>query len=134
MSETIRIRALSTFVEFDGRQMCVFNAGDEGPLRADIAARKIEEGAAEALLAVELDGSDQHLPPADAAVKTAPARDPLDHDGDGKPGGSIAPDGDKAELAALRALYKEALGKAPFHGWDAAELQRRIDAADQAPV
>lgn len=132
MSETIRIRALSTFVEFDGRQMCVFNKGDEGPLRADIAARKIEDGYAEQVLPVELDGSGEHLPPVDDAAKTAPSRDPLDHDGDGEAGGSIAATGDN--IAALRTLYQEVVGKKPFPGWDAVELQRRIDEADQAPA
>jgi hypothetical protein len=31
------------------------------------------------------------------------------------------------DLDALRAKYKEALGKNAFNGWDAAELQKRID-------
>lgn len=33
------------------------------------------------------------------------------------------------ELKELRALYKDVVGKNAFHGWDADELQRRIDAA-----
>lgn len=54
-------------------------------------------------------------PPAVArkAKKTAPA----------------ASDGDKDELAKLRAEYAELLGKKPFAGWKADELQRRIDEA-----
>jgi len=55
-------------------------------------------------------------------------RDPLDHDGDGKKGGSVAPaDG----LAELRAEYAEKVGKRPFAGWSAEELQRRIAAAEE---
>lgn len=40
------------------------------------------------------------------------------------------------ELAQLRAQYEDALGKKPYHGWDADELRRRIEAAagDQAPA
>lgn len=55
----------------------------------------------------------------------------LDHDGDGEPGGSTAAEGDKEDLAALRKHYEEVLGKRPFPGWDADELNRRIaDAQD----
>lgn len=54
-------------------------------------------------------------------------RDPLDHDGDGKKGGSKSADGEGDELSRLRAEYLELVGKRAFHGWDAAELQQRID-------
>lgn len=33
------------------------------------------------------------------------------------------------DLADLRAQYQEIIGKRPYHGWDAEELQRRIDEA-----
>jgi hypothetical protein len=33
-----------------------------------------------------------------------------------------------AELAAARAAYREAFGKAPFHTWDAATLREKIAA------
>ena len=33
------------------------------------------------------------------------------------------------ELTDLRSQYQEIIGKRPFHGWDAEELQRRIDEA-----
>lgn len=36
---------------------------------------------------------------------------------------------DDAELQKLRADYQEIVGKRAYHGWDAAELQKRIDAA-----
>ena len=55
--------------------------------------------------------------------------DPLDHDGDGEKGGSLSVDGDKDVMSKLRADYQEIVGKRAFPGWDAAELQKRIDAA-----
>lgn len=55
------------------------------------------------------------------------ADDPLDHDGDGKKGGSKAPTGDKDAIATLRAEYEELYGKRPFNGWGAAKLQSMID-------
>lgn len=33
------------------------------------------------------------------------------------------------DMQALRARYQEVVGKRPFPGWDAAELQRRMDEA-----
>lgn len=53
--------------------------------------------------------------------------DPLDHDGDGKKGGS-KPAEDSDELANLRGEYQELFDKRPYHGWSAAELQEKIDA------
>lgn len=41
-------------------------------------------------------------------------------------GGGNAADGD---LANLRAEYQALVGKRAFHGWDAVEIQKRIDAA-----
>lgn len=52
----------------------------------------------------------------------------LDHDGDGEAGGSTAPEPSEA-LSELRRHYKEVVGKNPFPGWDAEELQRRIEVA-----
>jgi hypothetical protein len=68
-------------------------------------------------------------PPAAVVQKVRKVTDPLDHDNDGAPGGSKAPAGDRDALNKLRADYTEVLGKKPFPGWDAAELQRRIDEA-----
>lgn len=36
---------------------------------------------------------------------------------------------DRSVLARLRGEYSELTGKKPFHGWDAAELQKRVDTA-----
>lgn len=77
---------------------------------------------------VRVPGSIDAPPPA-VLQKANKSNDPLDHDNDGAPGGSKAPDGDKDALNKLRADYTEVLGKKPFPGWDAAELQRRIDEA-----
>lgn len=52
----------------------------------------------------------------------------LDHDHDGKAGGSRSADGD---LTALRQTYFTKVGKRPFNGWDAAELRRRMAAAEK---
>jgi hypothetical protein len=48
----------------------------------------------------------------------------LDHDGDGRKGGSKAGAGD--DMQALRAEYQKVVGKRAFPGWDAAELKRRM--------
>jgi hypothetical protein len=51
------------------------------------------------------------------------AVDALDHDGDGKKGGSLPVDED---VKALRAQYRELTGKKPFHGWDAVALREKL--------
>jgi hypothetical protein len=38
-------------------------------------------------------------------------------------------DGETRDIVKLRAEYHELVGKRPFHGWDAAEIQKRIDEA-----
>lgn len=55
--------------------------------------------------------------------------DPLDHDGDGKKGGSLPADASDAEILRLRAEYTELTGKKPHHLWKAERLQAEIDAA-----
>lgn len=52
------------------------------------------------------------------------APDPLDHDDDGRKGGSKKQTGD--DLAALRQAYKAKVGKRPFMGWDADALRAKI--------
>ncbi len=52
--------------------------------------------------------------------------DPLDHDGDGKKGGSLS-DG-KEVMKALRAEYTEKTGKKPFAGWNEATLREKMGA------
>jgi hypothetical protein len=58
----------------------------------------------------------------DASAK----HDPLDHDKDGKKGGS-KPAERSDEITKLRADYLGVVGKKPFHGWTAEELQAKID-------
>lgn len=48
----------------------------------------------------------------------------LDHDGDGKAGGSLKQTG--TDLAKLRAGYKALAGKKAFGGWDEATLRARL--------
>lgn len=55
--------------------------------------------------------------------------DPLDHDHDGRKGGSVAAVSSE-DLTALRKAYAEKLGKRAFPGWGADELQRRMAEAD----
>ncbi len=52
-------------------------------------------------------------------------RHALDHDGDGKPGGSVAPE-QTEDLPAIRAEYQRVIGKRPFAGWDAETLKQKI--------
>lgn len=51
--------------------------------------------------------------------------DPLDHDGNGKKGGSLKPEASE-ELTALRTQYHDKFGKRPFHGWDAKTLTSKL--------
>lgn len=51
--------------------------------------------------------------------------DPLDHDGNGKKGGS-AKQPPSAELVQARADYRAAFGKAPFGAWGVDEIRKRI--------
>ncbi|MEN6505014.1 MAG: hypothetical protein ABFD92_10770 [Planctomycetaceae bacterium] len=63
------------------------------------------------------------LPP----IKPAPKLPQLDHDGDGEPGGSTAPDEDVADL---RKAYQAKFGKRPFPGWKADKLKSMIEGTD----
>ena len=60
------------------------------------------------------------------------ARDPLDHDGDGRKGGSkpAEPAGDV--LQRLRDEYAELTGSKPHHLWKEMRLQSEIDKALEA--
>lgn len=48
----------------------------------------------------------------------------LDHDGNGKAGGSVKHGG--TDMAALRAEYTAIAGKRPFPGWDDATLRQKM--------
>jgi len=52
-------------------------------------------------------------------------RPQLDHDDNGKEGGSVSPE-PTDDLPALRAEYQAKMGKRPFPGWGADELRRRM--------
>lgn len=67
-------------------------------------------------------------PPASLAKQLR--RDPLDHDGDGRKGGSAAPS-QTDDLPKLRAEYFAAFGKRPFNGWDAETLRSKIAEATE---
>ena len=61
---------------------------------------------------------------ASTAPATTEAAHPLDHDGDGAPGGSIKQA--DPDIGAVRAEYQTKTGKRPFPGWDIAQLRRRM--------
>lgn len=95
-------------------------AGEKAGFLPEIAKALVKKGIA-------------HLPgeaPAASEAATGPEMTtrkfrPLDHDKDGKKGGSPKPAADD-DLTAARQEYREALNRQPFHGWDAAELRKRI--------
>ncbi len=57
---------------------------------------------------------------------TRDVQHPLDHDGDGNPGGSLKPADAGDDIAAVRAEYYAAFGKRPFAGWDVAALRAKL--------
>ena len=56
------------------------------------------------------------------------AADPIDHDEDGRKGGSKKQTGD--DISALRGEYETKVGKRPFMGWDADTLRAKITEAE----
>lgn len=109
------IKALSTFTAFDG-EMKVFNKGDKGELGDVLAAQFIESGFAEPYAQTD--------------------KPQLDHDGDGKAGGSKpkaerAAKPAKAEkpaspLAAARKAYRAVFGKNAGPKWSAEEIEAKV--------
>lgn len=66
--------------------------------------------------------------------KFRPVRDPLDHDGDGKKGGSLPAD-QREGLSDLRAEYKGLTGADADGRWSEARLKAEIEKAkDPSPV
>jgi hypothetical protein len=66
----------------------------------------------------------------DTVEKPSKARDPLDHDGDGRKGGSKP--GERGEaIDAQRAAYQAKFGKRPYHGWDAETIAAKIAEAGE---
>jgi hypothetical protein len=53
------------------------------------------------------------------------AADPLDHDLDGRKGGSRKPEASD-DLTSLHARYQDKFGKRPFHGWDVETLTGKL--------
>mgnify|MGYP001262317926 CR=1 FL=1 len=63
---------------------------------------------------------------------TNPARDPLDHDGDGRKGGSKPASEADDHAHKLRAEFKELTGKDADGRWKADRIQAEIDKALEA--
>ncbi len=97
------IKALTTFTAFTG-EMKVFNAGTVGELPDHIAQTYIDSGQAE------------------------PATDKpqLDHDNDGKAGGSEPLGEDKIALGEARKRYFAVFGKNPGPRWGVAKIEEVI--------
>lgn len=64
----------------------------------------------------------------EALPPIAPVLPQLDHDGNGKPGGSKAPAEDVAEL---RKAYQAKFGKRAFPGWKADVLSAKLEGRDE---
>lgn len=65
-----------------------------------------------------------HIPAPPASLQRRLSQ--LDHDGNGKPGGST---GAADHMRALREEYQRVVGKRPFSGWDEATLREKMAAA-----
>lgn len=74
----------------------------------------------------------QQSPYVEISEGDKPSRDPLDHDGDGRKGGS-KPASEAGEVVdKLRAEYKELTGKDADGRWKADRIQSEIDKALEA--
>ncbi len=60
-----------------------------------------------------------------ARLADDPKIDPLDHDGNGKKGGS-KPATNSEDLTVLRNQYFDKFGKRPFYGWDAKAIAEKL--------
>lgn len=112
--QSIRERYLTALAEGKSIKVATAIANGEEPPRKAVANLPPPPASPNPTMAIDDSGND---------------KDALDHDGDGKKGGSTAPEGDKADIAALRAEYTALNnGKRPFAGWDEEELAKRIEA------
>lgn len=99
-------------------------AGETAGFLPDLAKELVRKGIA------KLPGTPDQQPRAEEKGAEMTSRqfkpaDPLDHDGDGKKGGAEKQPPSE-ELIQARADYRAAFDKAPFMGWDAEELRKRI--------
>lgn len=111
-----------------------YRAGSIVVLRIDLAMRWVSRGVAtmdkDAIAAAR--PAPIAVAPAATPPPAAPPGNPLDHDGDGRPGGSAAP-APSDDLKLLREQYRQAIGRPPFPGWSADLLREKIAAAKTAP-
>jgi hypothetical protein len=120
----MQLRATRTF-KYDHRML---QAGDL--FEAKIGDGRVLIAAKRARLVPAVEAPPLDPPPAALIRQAQAAHHPLDHDRDGRLGGSPRPASE--DLAPLRDEYERVVGRRAFNGWDAAELRRRI--AESAPA
>lgn len=125
------IRATRQIIDWDAESgsSLILNVGDTDTLSPTMLAK--HEGSWEPADGTVFTGSISMAVIDDgtlAAPKlgSEPITDPLDHDGDGEPGGSIAPADHDGDLHSLRERYEALAGKRVFNGWDADTLRGKI--------
>ncbi len=119
--DTIKVKFLRQKVYHDGTSMCVKKKGESGEIDRRLVDTFLIEGAIEKPKGWKNKAEETEA----VAVADGAPLSQLDHDSDGKPGGSTS-GGSGDDMKALRAEYAAKLGKNPFPAWDADELKRRI--------
>lgn len=106
----MKIEAIEPIIEWDARrhQMAVINPGATGDVSDELGQSLIASGRAK------------------DPTWEKPAKPQLDHDGDGKPGGSMAGAESSAALGAARKRYKAAVGKQSGPKWDVATIEAKL--------
>lgn len=103
-----KIKAVESIIEWDAEmgRMAILNPGDVAEVGDNLAATKIDAGAAESA-----------APKAKAEASPAPTPTTTQNN---------------AERDAARARYAELVGKKPFPGWSVDQLNEKIAAAEAA--
>lgn len=94
---------------------------------------EVEEVATSTTAGMKRPIQDIPKPPASVTERVAAVEPsephPLDHDGNGTPGGSLPADQRGDDVEALRSEYEALLGSAPDKRWGAPRLKREIEKA-----
>jgi hypothetical protein len=110
----MHIKAKSLIVEWDGTRVVVINPGESDELPDAMAQTYIDSGHAE----------------------PATEKSQLDHDRNGKPGGSLPVGEDPDALGDARKRYRAAFGKNAGPRWTVEQIEAKIaeHAADNPPA